>query len=132
MDWDRFAEGHLDVAHEVLTTLRPTIEAVAAKMVACLKQGGKILVCGNGGRAADAQQFAAELVNDITTTRKCFPSRLRRWAAPVTFCWPFPPAETPRMYAAPLKWRALRESGPWLCPADRAGSSAVWRTSSCA
>ena len=70
MDWDRFAEGHLDVAHEVLTTLCPTIEAVAAKMVACLKQGGKILVCGNGGSAADAQHFAAELVNRFQCERR--------------------------------------------------------------
>lgn len=28
----------------------------------CLKKGGKILVCGNGGSAADAQHFVAELV----------------------------------------------------------------------
>ena len=27
MDWDVFAEGHLDVAHEVLTSMRPLIEA---------------------------------------------------------------------------------------------------------
>ena len=32
MDWDAFAEGHLDAAHEVLTTLRPGIEAVASGM----------------------------------------------------------------------------------------------------
>ena len=32
MDWDVFAEGHLDVAHKVLTALRPVIEAVAVGM----------------------------------------------------------------------------------------------------
>lgn len=34
-----------------------------AKMLAqCLKNGGKVLLCGNGGSAADCQHFAAELV----------------------------------------------------------------------
>lgn len=31
-------------------------------MVECLRSGGKIMACGNGGSAADAQHFAAELV----------------------------------------------------------------------
>ena len=70
MDWDAFAEGHLDAAHEVLTTLRPGIEAVASGMAECLRQGGKILACGNGGSAADAQHFAAELVNRFQRERR--------------------------------------------------------------
>jgi len=70
MDWDAFAEGHLDAAHEVLTTLRPAIEAVAAGMAECLRQGGKVMACGNGGSAADAQHFAAELVNRFQRERK--------------------------------------------------------------
>ncbi len=39
----------------------PTIEA-ARLMSDCLNRGGKVLVCGNGGSAADAQHFAAELL----------------------------------------------------------------------
>jgi|LSQX01.3.fsa_nt_gb D-sedoheptulose 7-phosphate isomerase len=70
MDWDQFAEGHLDVAHEVLTRLRPEIEAVAAGMAACVRAGGKVLACGNGGSAADAQHFAAELVNRFQRERR--------------------------------------------------------------
>ncbi len=70
MDWDVFAEGHLDAAHEVLTTLRPAIEAVAAGMAERLRAGGKVLACGNGGSAADAQHFAAELVNRFQRERK--------------------------------------------------------------
>ena len=70
MDWNEFAEGHLDVAHEVLTTLRPDIEAVAASMIAAIQSGGKILLCGNGGSAADAQHFAAELVNRFQIERR--------------------------------------------------------------
>ena len=38
-------------------------------MSAALKAGGKILACGNGGSAADAQNFAAELVNRFERER---------------------------------------------------------------
>ena len=38
-------------------------------MVASLRAGGKILACGNGGSAADAQHFAAELVNRFERER---------------------------------------------------------------
>ena len=38
------------------------IEAAGALLIATLKQGGKILLCGNGGSAADCQHIAAELV----------------------------------------------------------------------
>jgi len=38
-------------------------------MVDALRQGGKILSCGNGGSAADAQHFAAELVNRFERER---------------------------------------------------------------
>lgn len=38
-------------------------------MVASLRSGGKILVCGNGGSAADAQHFSAELLNRFEVER---------------------------------------------------------------
>lgn len=47
---------------------KPIAEAAQA-MVACLMNDGKILVCGNGGSAADAQHFAAELVNRFEVER---------------------------------------------------------------
>jgi len=39
---------------------------------ACLQSGGKVLACGNGGSAADAQHFAGELVNRFTFDRPAF------------------------------------------------------------
>lgn len=39
-------------------------------MCECLKKGGKILICGNGGSAADAQHFAAELSGRYKKERK--------------------------------------------------------------
>lgn len=52
---------------ELLAT--PIAEAIE-RMVACLLGNGKILACGNGGSAADAQHFAAELVGRFETERQ--------------------------------------------------------------
>lgn len=45
------------------------IAASAQAMVRCLQKDGKILCCGNGGSAADAQHFAAELINRFEMER---------------------------------------------------------------
>jgi len=52
-----------------VTVLAPTIAAAAERMVQCLRAGGKILSCGNGGSAADAQHFAAEMLNRFEEER---------------------------------------------------------------
>ncbi len=49
--------------------LAPAIAAAAARLTACLERGNKLLICGNGGSAADAQHMAAELVNRFETQR---------------------------------------------------------------
>jgi len=49
--------------------LADPIARAAARMVTALRAGGKILSCGNGGSAADAQHFAAELVNRFEMDR---------------------------------------------------------------
>lgn len=45
-----------------LKTCSDKIEEAAGLLIRTLKQGGKILLCGNGGSAADCQHIAAELV----------------------------------------------------------------------
>jgi D-sedoheptulose 7-phosphate isomerase len=45
------------------------IAAAAVLLADCLRGGGKVLACGNGGSAADAQHFAAELVNRFERER---------------------------------------------------------------
>jgi len=42
-------------------TLISIIKDVSDLLIACFKNGGKVLLCGNGGSAADAQHIAAEL-----------------------------------------------------------------------
>ena len=53
------AQLKLDAAE----ALAPVIEAAAQAIVQCLTQGGKVLACGNGGSAADAQHFASAMIN---------------------------------------------------------------------
>jgi len=47
-----------------------TISDIIVALCGCLKGGGKILIAGNGGSAADAQHFAAELVGRYKLERK--------------------------------------------------------------
>jgi D-sedoheptulose 7-phosphate isomerase len=57
-----------------LEDLLPEIAAVADELRACLKRGGKILLMGNGGSAADSQHIAAEIVGRYKKERPGLPS----------------------------------------------------------
>ena len=54
---------------EAATVLGEPIARAAIVLAQALKAGGKVLACGNGGSAADAQHFAAELVNRFEAER---------------------------------------------------------------
>jgi len=51
-----------------------TVALIAGAMVKSMRAGGKVLVLGNGGSAADAQHFAAEMVNRVLMERKALPA----------------------------------------------------------
>ena len=57
-----------------LQEMEPEITQSAQRIIACLQQGGKILLMGNGGSAADAQHIAAELVVRYVKNRKALPA----------------------------------------------------------
>jgi D-inositol-3-phosphate glycosyltransferase len=59
---DRGFEGAMEVLHESQRRLRGVVLEAAEVITACFAQGGKVLVCGNGGSAADAQHLVAEFV----------------------------------------------------------------------
>src|SRR5579871_651990 len=65
MSFSEIIAGHLT---EHLTTVEKLrgqqgfIEDLAQRILACLKEGNKVLLFGNGGSAADAQHIAAEFV----------------------------------------------------------------------
>lgn len=50
------------------------IEDAAQKMVDCIKSGGKIFSCGNGGSHCDAMHFAEELTGRYRENRKALPA----------------------------------------------------------
>ena len=64
---------HLKVA-ETMSSLTNKVEIAAQICIDCLKNGGKILLFGNGGSAADAQHIAAELVGRFKAERKSLPA----------------------------------------------------------
>lgn len=54
---------------QAMELLSEPLARSAQRMVQCLMSEGKILACGNGGSAADAQHFAAELLNRFEMER---------------------------------------------------------------
>ncbi len=69
---NRISENFSESAHlklQSMDVLAAPIAAAAQRMVQCLKLDGKILACGNGGSAADAQHFSAELLNRFEKER---------------------------------------------------------------
>jgi D-sedoheptulose 7-phosphate isomerase len=57
-----------------LQSMSAEIEQSAQRIIACLQRGGKLLLMGNGGSAADAQHIAAELVVRYVKNRQALPS----------------------------------------------------------
>jgi D-sedoheptulose 7-phosphate isomerase len=66
---DAIFEEHLAVAAETRSALRSGISQLATQISESLAAGGKLLVFGNGGSAADAQHLAAELMGRFRRER---------------------------------------------------------------
>ena len=65
---------HLKVAKATLQYISAPLEMAANLCIDSLNNGGKILIFGNGGSAADAQHIAAELVGRYKLERKGLPA----------------------------------------------------------
>lgn len=61
-------------AIEAVGNLAPEITEAATWIGAALHAGRKLLICGNGGSAADAQHLAAELTGRFETERRAYPA----------------------------------------------------------
>lgn len=64
----------LEVISKASELISPQVAAAANLMIESLLNGGKILVCGNGGSAADAQHFSAEMLNRYEKERPPLPA----------------------------------------------------------
>lgn len=58
----RHIEENIRVKEAMLESMGPAIETAVRRGVETFRSGGKILFCGNGGSAADAQHLATEFV----------------------------------------------------------------------
>jgi phosphoheptose isomerase len=71
---DRLFDGaladHLRLVARMREELAPAVREGARRLVECVEGGHKILLCGNGGSAGDAQHIAAELVGRYRTDRR--------------------------------------------------------------
>ncbi len=67
-------EAHRRTLEQVGEQLGGAIAAAAELLAEALERGGKVLVMGNGGSAADAQHLAAELVGRFLRERRALPA----------------------------------------------------------
>lgn len=72
---DRLLES-IDIKHKVLNDKNScrTIQTVCEAIIATYKEGGKVILCGNGGSASDALHMAGELVGRFQIERRPMPA----------------------------------------------------------
>lgn len=58
-----------DLKYQAAEALSKPIAAAVQAILACVTSGGKVLACGNGGSASDAQHFAAEFIGRFERER---------------------------------------------------------------
>tara|TARA_Y100000590_G_scaffold88232_1_gene99064 strand:+ start:131 stop:724 length:594 start_codon:yes stop_codon:yes gene_type:complete len=64
----------IQIKTESLEKLAPVIANAASVMASCLLDNHKIMACGNGGSAADAQHFSSEMLNRFEMERPGLPA----------------------------------------------------------
>lgn len=69
-------QASVEVKHKILLDdkMLQTVKDCVSTIVAAFKNGNKVLFCGNGGSAADAQHLAAELSGRFYTDRDALPA----------------------------------------------------------
>lgn len=65
---------HIEVFNRLTESGHDSLEACAKLIIETFKSGNKVLLCGNGGSAADAQHIAAEFVGRYETERRSLPA----------------------------------------------------------
>jgi len=70
----RIFNDSVETKMQSVEVIAPMIAAAAEQLTSCLLNEGKILICGNGGSAADAQHFASELLNRFEMERPGLPA----------------------------------------------------------
>jgi len=70
---NKMIDDHIHCLQD-LKGMAPELEATGDLLLRCLLAGGKLLICGNGGSASDAQHFAAEIIGRFEKERRAYPA----------------------------------------------------------
>lgn len=73
-DLRRALEQAADAHRRAAEVLTPAATAALARLQAAIDAGHTVLVCGNGGSAAESQHFAAELTGRFVRNRRALPA----------------------------------------------------------
>jgi D-sedoheptulose 7-phosphate isomerase len=65
---------HTRIMQQTIKECSPVISEIAMCLVECFRQGSKVMLCGNGGSAADSQHISAEFVNRFRMDRAALPA----------------------------------------------------------
>ena len=65
---------HTRVMEQTVEQCSSDIRAITENLLECFRQGNKLMLCGNGGSAADSQHVAAEFVNRFRLDRAALPA----------------------------------------------------------
>jgi len=67
-------ENHIATLHQTVLECGTTISEITERFIDCFQRGNKVLLCGNGGSAADAQHVAGEFINRFRFDRPALPA----------------------------------------------------------
>jgi len=67
-------QSSIDTKQQAMTILPESIASAAMMITTCLTNGNKVMSCGNGGSAADAQHFSSEMLNRFEMERPALPA----------------------------------------------------------
>lgn len=74
MGLDEELAAHVAAVTGTVAESSAVIADIVARLGSCFAQGGRLLICGNGGSAADAQHLAAEFMNRMRFDRRPLPA----------------------------------------------------------
>ncbi len=113
-------QEHLSLFDEIASTQTGVIRECSELLFETFRAGNKVMICGNGGSAADAQHIAAEFVGRYETERRALPSiALTTDTSALTAVSNDYGFE--RVFARPVE--ALAENGGWLIAITTSGNS---------
>lgn len=71
---DEELAAHVEAVTATVADSSVLIDEIVSALSACFESGGKLLICGNGGSAADAQHLAAEFMNRMRIDSEPWPA----------------------------------------------------------